>query len=89
MLDSLYSILQSAQLRKALQTANGGVARIGGFLEVIHDFKTMIGAHGNAPSFLLHEPHDFRHELVHIGITFQVVGLHEITIVIELSISKM
>ena len=82
---SLNAHFQATQLSQSTQSANGRVAGVRFFVQIVEHLVAVVGAHGNGrfadalllPPFLFQ--HNGFHNGVHIHIARQMVGFVEIT----------
>ena len=80
---------QSAQFCQSAQATDAGVARIGFLLQVVHHLMSVVGTHGNGYLTLLLQFEESFHDVIHIHITFQVVGFVEVAFRVALRAAQV
>jgi len=71
--------LEAAQFGESAQAADGRVARVGFFVEVVEHLVAVVGSEGQGNFLPLLKLHDLLHHCVHIVIAVEVVGFEEIS----------
>ncbi len=80
---------QSAQFCQSAQAADAGVSRIGFLLQVVHHLVSVVGTHGDGYLSLLLQFEESFHDVIHIHITFQVVGFVEVAFCVTLCAAEV
>ena len=81
--------LQSAKLGQSAQAADAGVAGIGLLAEVVHHLMPVVGTHGDGhAAALLHLEEGF-HDVVHVYVALQVIGLVEVAFGVALGAAQV
>ena len=84
-----YTHFQSTKLCQSAQTADTGIAGIGFLLQVVYHLVSVVGSHRDRDTTALLQFKEGFHHVIHVHVSFQVVGFVEIAFGVALCTAQM